>query len=161
MHQCVKCGNIYQDGAKELLRGCTNCNGKKFFYTQKPISKEERRKLSAQANKDFSSLVQNILSKDIKNEWTTISKEEIIEKAKEVKEGKIKIKTIDELEKDFEKEEYKKEIEEGFLIPKIITKLEEGVYEIDLKALMENVSIIMQKDGSYKVHFPKKFKLFK
>lgn len=216
-HQCLKCGNVFPDGSQELLRGCSKCNGKRFFYTNKPVSKEEREKLTEQANKDFSSLIQNILTKDIQKkyeigeEWTIISKEDIIKAKEEIKKEKFTIKSIGDLEKDFEKEELKpkfigekkekivKEISkeeikkeklvkevprvetkkeevkpktieekmerkaikvpvkrgEEFLIPDVITKLEDGVYEIDLKTLMENVSIVMQKDGSYKVHFTK------
>ncbi len=31
-HQCVHCGEIYPAGSKELLIGCTRCNGHFFFY---------------------------------------------------------------------------------------------------------------------------------
>ncbi len=31
MHQCVRCSNLYKDGAKELLKGCS-CGGKFFFF---------------------------------------------------------------------------------------------------------------------------------
>ena len=30
-HQCVRCGNMYENGAEELLKGCT-CGGKFFFF---------------------------------------------------------------------------------------------------------------------------------
>lgn len=33
-HQCVKCGKIYGDGASEILRGCSDCTGKLFFYVK-------------------------------------------------------------------------------------------------------------------------------
>jgi len=35
-HQCVRCGKIYEDGAKQLLSGC-ECKSKFFFF----ISKDE------------------------------------------------------------------------------------------------------------------------
>lgn len=34
-HQCVKCGTIYDDGASEILQGCSSCTGKLFFYVRK------------------------------------------------------------------------------------------------------------------------------
>lgn len=34
-HQCVKCGNLYSDGSEELLKGCSKCSGKFFFYIKK------------------------------------------------------------------------------------------------------------------------------
>lgn len=33
-HQCVRCKEIYDDGSKEILKGCT-CGGKLFFFISK------------------------------------------------------------------------------------------------------------------------------
>ncbi|MFP4524577.1 MAG: Zn-ribbon domain-containing protein [Candidatus Woesearchaeota archaeon] len=33
-HQCVKCGTFYDDGASEILKGCS-CGGRLFFYVKK------------------------------------------------------------------------------------------------------------------------------
>ena len=33
-HQCVKCGEIYQDGSNEILKGC-KCGAKLFFFIRK------------------------------------------------------------------------------------------------------------------------------
>lgn len=33
-HQCVRCGNFFDDGANEILNGCS-CGGKFFFYIKK------------------------------------------------------------------------------------------------------------------------------
>lgn len=33
-HQCVKCNTFYDDGAKEILKGC-HCGGKLFFFVDK------------------------------------------------------------------------------------------------------------------------------
>jgi len=30
-HQCVKCGDLYEDASQELLKGC-KCGGKFFFF---------------------------------------------------------------------------------------------------------------------------------
>lgn len=34
-HQCVNCNEIYQDGSREILDGCSKCEGKFFFYIKK------------------------------------------------------------------------------------------------------------------------------
>jgi len=34
-HQCVRCNALYEDGAKEILSGCSECNGKLFFFIKK------------------------------------------------------------------------------------------------------------------------------
>lgn len=33
-HQCVRCNKLYDDGAKEILSGCS-CGGRFFFYVRK------------------------------------------------------------------------------------------------------------------------------
>ncbi|MBD3310748.1 hypothetical protein GF351_06025, partial [Candidatus Woesearchaeota archaeon] len=33
-HQCVRCNKFYDDGADEILKGCS-CGGKLFFYIKK------------------------------------------------------------------------------------------------------------------------------
>jgi len=33
-HQCVRCNTFYEDGAQELLKGCS-CGGKLFFFIKK------------------------------------------------------------------------------------------------------------------------------
>ena len=33
-HQCVRCNVFFEDGAKEILSGCT-CGGRLFFYVKK------------------------------------------------------------------------------------------------------------------------------
>jgi len=34
-HQCVRCGSLYDDGAQEILQGCSKCGKKVFFYIKK------------------------------------------------------------------------------------------------------------------------------
>lgn|SRR3989344_8032328 len=41
MHQCVKCGKMYEDGAKELLKGC-ECSGRFFFFVSKKQLEEAK-----------------------------------------------------------------------------------------------------------------------
>ncbi|MBW3019162.1 Zn-ribbon domain-containing protein [Candidatus Woesearchaeota archaeon] len=33
-HQCVRCGTFYDDGAQEILSGCS-CGGRLFFFVRK------------------------------------------------------------------------------------------------------------------------------
>src|SRR3989338_7515125 len=35
MHQCVKCNTMFGDGASEILKGCSKCGGKFFFFVRK------------------------------------------------------------------------------------------------------------------------------
>ena len=43
-HQCVRCNTFYDDGAKELLKGCA-CGGRLFFFIKKE-KLEELKKVS-------------------------------------------------------------------------------------------------------------------
>lgn len=42
-HQCVKCGKMYKDGSEELLKGCSECGGKFFFYIRKEKIEEQKK----------------------------------------------------------------------------------------------------------------------
>ena len=33
-HQCVRCSSFYEDGSKEIIKGCV-CGGKLFFFIKK------------------------------------------------------------------------------------------------------------------------------
>jgi uncharacterized protein len=47
-HQCVRCNIFYEDGAEEILKGCS-CGGKLFFYI-KQSKLDEMKKVSTDAN---------------------------------------------------------------------------------------------------------------
>ena len=49
MHQCIKCNKIFEDGSENLLKGCSNCGSKFFFFIKKehmPEAEEELEKIS-------------------------------------------------------------------------------------------------------------------
>lgn len=33
-HKCTHCGEIFEDGSPEILKGCPGCGGKKFLYVR-------------------------------------------------------------------------------------------------------------------------------
>ena len=41
-HQCVRCSTIYEDGAKEILKGC-QCGGKLFLFIKKEKLEEAQK----------------------------------------------------------------------------------------------------------------------
>ena len=41
-HQCVRCSTFYEDGSKELLKGCS-CGGKLFFFIKKEKIEEMKK----------------------------------------------------------------------------------------------------------------------
>lgn len=71
-HQCVRCNKFYDDGATEILRGCS-CGGKLFFYIKKEKLEEMKRvtqeanltrKEKEQIEKDVFDLVGSEIDKD-------------------------------------------------------------------------------------------------
>ncbi len=63
-HQCLKCGSVFKDGSTAILSGCPDCKGTRFFYTDKPITDDERDRLKQQANKDIKYLIQEMLTSE-------------------------------------------------------------------------------------------------
>lgn len=90
-HQCLKCGKVFPSGSMEIFRGCSNCKGKRFFYTEKAISEKEREALTERANKDIKELVKDLLTERRREKipsniskgdgagWVKISKDKSIE----------------------------------------------------------------------------------
>lgn len=54
-HKCANCGREYRNGAKELLAGCAECGGKKFYFVpyvrrhEKKKEPEPEREVAAEA----------------------------------------------------------------------------------------------------------------
>ena len=115
-HQCIHCGNLYENAAPELLSGC-NCGSKFFFF----IKEEQFNKLKEEEKKElvleFKDKKQ--VEKDVR-EMIGIEEEEPVildlESVKVVRQGKFIIDVVNLFRKD----------------RPVIYKLEEGKYIIDL-----------------------------
>jgi len=171
-HQCLKCGKIFKEGSNELLKGCPVCNGNHFFYTKEPLNEKDRNSLNEKLNKDINSKLTQIINdqaKDlIKNtNWINIKSKELNE---EIEKCFAKTKNfIPETKENIEiitEEKYRKEIickieseASKSNEPETINIEEPGKYRIDVKGLLEEEPIIIQKDGSYTIHLPSVFKM--
>lgn len=129
MHKCVRCGEVYQDNDESILRGCTNCGSIFFLYLR---TLEDSQQLEE-------------IKKELEEKKTTLE-EEIEKKIKEIKE-----------ERKVEEKIVKKRVKPKFGIETVrIPK--EGVYEINLDALMKKRPlIILEKGKVYFVHLPSVF----
>ncbi len=162
-HQCLKCGKVFEDGSPDLLKGCPVCGGNKFLYINKPLSEEERRAISENLKEDLNSKIVNIFSeegdinskrfkevkpKDIRKVLKQLSEQTNVKEKKEVKFRIDKEKRramLSKLEKESSNE------------PETIRIKEPGKYELNLKELLRDEVIIIQKDGSYTIHLPSIF----
>lgn len=136
MHKCIRCGNIYQDNDSSILRGCS-CGSIFFLYIKTPDDAVQIEEMQKELQAKDTSLEKEI-TKQIKAKKS-------VEKKPEEKKPKIKAKP----RKKF------REIKFGIetlRIPK------EGVYEINIDALMKKRPlIILEKGNIYLIHLPSVF----
>ena len=60
-HKCLKCHTIYSNDSPEILKGCSKCNNRSFFYLKKmpeknkdlEISKEKKSKILKELATNF------------------------------------------------------------------------------------------------------------
>ena len=131
-HQCVHCGKVYPDAAKELLSGCS-CKSHFFYF----IKKEYYDKI----NKE----VADSLTQEIKGKIQQINKIDKVKMEKDVREmigiaEQEDIPVILDLESIRVKGPGKFEIDIVNLFNKkrpLIYKLEEGKYIIDLASTLK------------------------
>lgn len=172
-HQCLKCGRTFDEGSHQLLQGCLDCGGNRFFFTKEPLTPEQRNTIAQTMNKDITTHLMDVLAeknKDIvfikSGKWIPIKPQEIRQIIEE------KINTLEQ--KKFQKEEpipavnapeIKTPIEqtvpekENIESPETIDIEQPGKYNIDVKGLLEKEPIIIQKDGVYTIHLPSVFKM--
>lgn len=174
-HQCLKCGRIFEEGSSQLLRGCPDCGGNRFFFTKQPLDEIERSVISEEVNKDITTKIMDSLLEKNKEamsksgKWVSIKPKEIrkiIEEKISEEAVKTEIKPeeqelVEPIDDDYRKsviEKIKSEIDEHES-PETIDIKKPGKYSIDLKGLLEKEPIIIQKDGTYTIHLPSVFKM--
>lgn len=70
MHKCLKCGEVYEDGATELLKGCSKCGCKYFLYFK---SKEVLKKYESLSKEEINEIERDV-EEIIKNSMPTPEK---------------------------------------------------------------------------------------
>lgn len=128
-HQCLECGEVYEEGSPELLQGCASCGGTRFFFTQSPVSDEDRQQIQADAEEDLKGIVQQMLdqgvspdydddiwSSDQRSEWLAVDPETAGETVKEYVE-----------EMSDEDEEVPDELPEG--VEGLVEEVDQGVID--------------------------------
>jgi predicted nucleic acid-binding Zn-ribbon protein len=59
-HQCLKCGTLFPEGTTTILRGCPDCHGTRFFYTQEALTLSERERMLNQTERELPILLENL-----------------------------------------------------------------------------------------------------
>ncbi|MBT6995057.1 hypothetical protein HN865_02790 [Candidatus Woesearchaeota archaeon] len=92
-HQCVRCGNFLEDGAKELLSGCS-C-GSKFFFFMSQRALDKVKKMSAQLTKEDRVQIEEDIKEivDTKGDDSPVYLD--IESVRVLKPGKYELNLVD------------------------------------------------------------------
>ena len=116
-HQCVKCGTFYEDGSNEILKGCSDCGGKLFFYVKKEkaelMKEAEAVQLSLKDRAQIEEDVYDIIGNEIDRDKPVVLD---IESIKILKPGKYELDLVHLFK---EKQP-------------LVYKLEDGKYMVDL-----------------------------
>ena len=119
-HQCVHCKKIIPVGSKELLEGCSNCNGHFFFYI-----KDEQFKRIKENPIEIPEEEKKTIEKDIREMAGIIDEDTPVildlESVRSIGSGKFEIDIANLFRKD----------------RPLIYKLEEGKYIIDLASTLK------------------------
>lgn len=122
-HQCVHCSQLYDDGSEEVLKECSQCGSKFFFYiTQEKFDKlkesnEEEIELTSSEKKQIEKDVRDIVGAEDDDGAPIILD---FESVKIIKPGKYLL----DIHNLFNKER------------PLVYKLEDGKYVVDLTAQM-------------------------
>ena len=120
-HQCVRCNSFYEDGSKEIMKGCV-CGGKLFFFIKKEKIDQMRKisdqvKLTQKDKEQIEHDVFDLVGSEIDMDDTVVLDLEAI---RVLKPGK-----------------YELDLVHLFRDKPLIFKLEEGKYMIDLAQSFE------------------------
>ena len=66
-HQCLKCGKSYPEGTAQILKGCQECGGTKFFYTKKPLDDQKRKKIQKETEQNTESMIEHPLQGNLRD----------------------------------------------------------------------------------------------
>jgi len=120
-HQCVRCGSMYEDGAEEVLKGCS-CGSRFFFF----VSKEKLEKIKT-FTINLTDIERSQIEHDVKDIIGEILDEKTVvldlENIRILKPGQYEISLID-----------------IFKGKPLVYKLEEGKYIIDLASTFKSTN---------------------
>ena len=113
-HKCVRCNIMYPSGSEVLLKGCTQCNGRFFFFVREDFQQEAEviiKQLTPDDKRKIEADVMQIIGED-----------------KEDKPIILDIETINILKPG----SYELDLVEMFKGKPLIYRLEDGKYFIDI-----------------------------
>jgi uncharacterized protein len=120
-HQCVRCNKMYEDTSDVILKGCSNCGNRMFFFIRKE-------KLEA-ANK---------VTVNLSEEEKVQIQEDVLELIGEDKKDEPVVLDFESI-RILEPGKYELDLVNLFKKKPLVYKLEEGKYVIDVAESFSNV----------------------
>ena len=172
-HQCLKCGRVFEEGSSQLLRGCPDCGGNRFFFTKKPLDEMERSSKMEEVGQDINTAIMELMKSQSKEKiddskkWPDIKSKDLrqVIKKHQSQNERTSLKRKEDIDiitddnyRDTIIEKIKLESDKSDS-PETIDIEKTGKYNIDLKGLLEEEPIIIQKDGLYTIHLPSIFRM--
>lgn len=60
-HQCVKCGSLHEDTSNAILKGCTDCGSKLFFYVKSKDLEKAKKQIYELSDNDKEQIEEDVL----------------------------------------------------------------------------------------------------
>ncbi|MDY6780023.1 MAG: Zn-ribbon containing protein [Halobacteria archaeon] len=162
-HECVNCGNVFDDGSDQMLDGCPECGGSKFLYAKKVP--DDSSGTDTPSSADTSDETEEII--EAKNDESTPRNfgGKISGSESDSEKPDPDTSSPDTPEDDTQtppeyrpadSDELREELMEQFETIKIV---EPGSYELNLMNLYDSEEkiIALQEDGRYQVSLPSTF----
>ena len=146
-HKCLRCSSIYQDNDANILRGCNKCGSIFFLYMKSPEEAKEIKQIEKELQSQNTSLEVE-LSKKIQEQKAIVQAEIKSEEKIPVAAG-LQSRKVNSAVKKIRTMKFGIET---LRIP------QEGVYEINIEALMKKRPMVVLEKGSiYLIHLSSAF----
>jgi len=147
-HKCLRCGAIYQDNDSNILRGCTKCGSIFFLYMKTQQEEQQLQKIEEELQRKDTTFEEELSKQLQEKKAEPIAAMEEVRYEVELPMPKMSRKAA----KEAKKIRTPKFGIETIRVPR------EGVYEINIEALMEKRPIIVLEKGKvYFIHLPSAF----
>lgn len=155
-HKCLRCGKIYQDNDSNILRGCSNCGSIFFLYMKSEQEAKQLQKIEEELQQKNTSFEEELAKQlTVKKPAEISATEEVSYEIEMPQESQGP--QLPKMSKAAEKKASKLPRKQKFGIETIRVP-REGLYEINIEALMERRPIIVLEKGKvYFIHLPSAF----
>lgn len=155
-HQCTTCGEVFEDGSKEMLAGCPVCDGNKFQFLPGDATESPGTE-SPKGETEEDDILEAPVETDVAEDSAQASARSTIVSEDELPQTNNATQSIDSVdtvtEPSPDPSEVKAQLNEQF---ESIRILKPGQYELNLMELFDRDEYIvaLEEDGRYVINVP-------